>query len=205
MRFKKILVVLLALTMVLGILASCAKKDEKPADVTTAKKPDVTTAGGNNQDTPAEETPDVPRPATPAIPTIANPESKNETQTFIIQESTFDGVYNPFFYSSAYDGDVVSMVNVSLLTMERDGAIVAGNQYDTVGLSYEIFYTDNLNTLAKKNTFEDGNYVVYEVVLKNGAFFSDGTLMTADDVLFNWYVFLLRFHRQSRHQDGRPH
>ena len=162
MRFKKILVVLLALTMVLGILASCAKKNEKPAEVTTA-------SGGKN-DTPAEPL--------------------NETRTLIIQESTFDGVFNPFFYSNAYDGDVVSMVNVSLLTMERDGAIVAGNQYDTVGLSYEIFYTDNLETLAKKDTYEDGNYVVYEVVLKNGAKFSDGTAITADDVLFNWYVFL---------------
>ena len=162
MRFKKILVVLLALTMVLGILASCSKKNEKPAEVTTAS--------GGKDNGPAEPL--------------------NETRTLIIQESTFDGVFNPFFYSNAYDGDVVGMVNVSLLTMERDGAIVAGNQYDTVGLSYEIFYTDNLETLAKKDTYEDGNYVVYEVVLKNGAKFSDGTAITADDVLFNWYVFL---------------
>lgn len=183
MRFKKILVVLLALTMCLGILASCATKDEKPAVVTTAKPADTTA-------TPAAETPDVPRPATPAIPAVANPNSLNETKTLTLQESTFDGIYNPFFYNSAYDADVVSFVNVTLTTMERDGSIVAGNQYDTFGQSYEIFYTDNLDTLAKKNTFEEGDYVVYEVVLKNGAFFSDGTLMTADDVLFNWYVFL---------------
>ncbi len=151
MRFKKILVVLLALTMVLGVMASCKKKSN------------------DNQETA---------------------EPLNETRTLIIQESTFDGVFNPFFYSSAYDGDVVGMVNVGLTTMERDGSIVAGNQYDTVGLSYEIFYTDNLETLAKKDTYEEGNYVVYEVVLKNGAKFSDGTAITADDVLFNWYVFL---------------
>ena len=93
MRFKKILVVLLALALMLGILASCGKKDETPADTTA--KADSTTAKPEEPDEPGEdeeEIPDVPRPSAPAIPEIANPNSLNETRTLTIQESTFDGI-----------------------------------------------------------------------------------------------------------------
>lgn len=166
MSFKKILITLLALLLCASMvvsLAACGKK--------------------KNQETDADQTGNESGENTPK-------QSKNESQTLIIQESTFDGVFNPFFYSSAYDGDVVNMVNVGLVTMDPTGAIVAGPQYDTFGQSYEIWYTDNLETLDKKNTYEEGDYVVYEVVLKNGAKFSDGTAITAEDVLFNYYVFL---------------
>jgi len=114
----------------------------------------------------------------------------NETDTLIVQESTFDGVFNPFFYSSAYDGDVVGFVNVGLLTVDASGAVVAGDEYDTVAQSYSIYYTNDLSTYAAKDTYEEGDYVVYEMVLKNGAKFSDGTPITAEDVLFNYYVLL---------------
>ena len=192
MWFKKLLAVALALVMVLGVLTACGKSNETPAASNNNQGGNQggNQQGGNEQQGPVLTLADVPRPSAPAIPTIANPTSLNETRTLLVQENTFDGVYNPFFYSSAYDGDVVSFCNVGLVQLDATGAVVAGNQYDTYGLSYEIWYTDNLDTLAKKDTYEEGDYVVYEVVLKNGAFFSDGTLMTADDVLFNYYVYL---------------
>lgn len=200
MSFKKVLVALLALVMILGVFASCSSNETTttPNPTTgnetsaTPSKTPVNPSGTTEQ--PTGDKPltidDVPRPSAPEIPAIANPNALNETRTLLIQESTFDGVYNPFFYSSAYDGDVVGMVNVGLVQLDPSGAVVAGDEYDTFGQSYEIFYTDNLETLEKKATFEEGDYVVYEVVLKNGAFFSDGSLMTADDVLFNYYVLL---------------
>jgi len=116
--------------------------------------------------------------------------SKNNTQTLILQESTFDGVFSPFFYSNAYDGDVVGLVHVGLLTVDETGAVVAGNQYDTVARSYKIYYTNDLTNFTEKEKFEEGDYVVYEMVIKHGAKFSDGTDITADDVLFNYYVYL---------------
>lgn len=114
----------------------------------------------------------------------------NDDYTLLLQSSTMDGVFNPFFYSSAYDGDVVGLVNVGLLTLDPTGAVVAGNQYATAALSYEIYYTNNLTTYAKKEAYQAGDYVVYEIVLKNGDKFSDGRDITADDVLFNYYVYL---------------
>lgn len=114
----------------------------------------------------------------------------NDEYTLILQSSTMDGVFNPFFYSSGYDEEVIGLVNVSLLLLDPTGAVVAGDEYSTAALDYSIYYTDNLTTYAKKDAFEEGDYVVYEMVLKNGDKFSDGTDITADDVLFNYYVYL---------------
>ena len=168
MKLSKILVSLLALVLALTMCFSMIAC-EKPVD------PEQ----GNEEDNP--ENPDEP---------VVDEDSINETKTLILQESTFDGVFNPFFYSNAYDGDAIGLVNVGLLTMDPTGAVVAGDEYDTYGKSYSIFYTNDLTTFEPKEEFEEGDYVVYEVVLKNGAKFSDGSSITADDVLFNYYVYL---------------
>ena len=161
-----VLAVVLCFTMCFSMIA-CQKTD-KPAD-----------------DTPAvDTTPDATPDNTP------DEDSINETKTFILQESTFDGVFNPFFYSNAYDGDAIGLVNVGLLTVDATGAVVAGPEYDTVAESYSIYYTDDLSTFAPKAEYEEGDYVVYEIVIKDGGKFSDGSSVSADDVLFNYYVYL---------------
>lgn len=114
----------------------------------------------------------------------------NDTYTLLLQSSTMDGIFSPYFYSSAYDGDVVGLVNVSLLSMDQTGAVVASDYYPSVANGYSIYYTDNSTTLAPKEEFVDGDFVVYEMVIKNGAKFSDGTVIDADDVLYNYYVYL---------------
>ncbi|MDY0010616.1 MAG: ABC transporter substrate-binding protein [Candidatus Izemoplasmatales bacterium] len=114
----------------------------------------------------------------------------NDTYTLLLQSSTMDGIFSPYFYSSAYDGDVVGLVNVGLLSMDQTGAVVASDYYPSVANGYSIYYTDNSTTLAPKEEFVDGDFVVYEMVIKNGAKFSDGTVIDADDVLYNYYVYL---------------
>lgn len=114
----------------------------------------------------------------------------NDEFTLLLQSSTMDGIFSPFFYSSAYDGDVIGLTNVGLLQTNETGAVVAGDDYPTVADSYSIFYTNNLTTYAPKAEYEEGDYVVYEIVIKKGAKFSDGTAIDADDVLFNYYVYL---------------
>lgn len=116
----------------------------------------------------------------------------NDEYTLILSSSTMDGVFNPFFYSSAYDGDVIGMVSASLLTMDAGAAVVAGDEYPTVAKEYEIYYSDDATNFTKKATdeYEEGDYVVYKMIIKNGMKFSNGTAVTADDVLFNYYVYL---------------
>lgn len=115
---------------------------------------------------------------------------RNDEYTLILQSSTMDGKFNPFFYSSAYDGDVVGMVNASLLTLDPNAAVVAGDEYPTVALDYSIWYTSDPVNHTKKDNYEEGDYVVYEMVLKNDMKFSDGQPVTVEDVLFNFYVYL---------------
>ena len=170
MKLSKLLVSLLALVLALAMCFSMFACTKTPVE--------------DDKQQEEDNTPDNQQPDETAKETV------NDTKTLILQENTFDGEFNPFLYNNAYDGDVVGLVNVGLLTMDPTGAIVAGEEYDTVGQSYRIFYTNDLTTFAEKETFEEGDYVVYEVVLKNGCKFSDGSAITADDVLFNYYVYL---------------
>ncbi len=104
----------------------------------------------------------------------------NETNPLVIQVSELDGVFNPFFYSSAYDEDVIDMVANSLIMSDKGAALVAGDQYATIAKEYTIIPSQEPGDKSVK----------YEFVLKNGLKFSDGTPITADDVLFNMYVYL---------------
>ena len=120
--------------------------------------------------------------------TIAVAKIANDTQKLILQSSTMDGVFNPFFYSSAYDLDVIGLIDIGLLTMDESAGVVASDYYPTVAKSYSIYYQDANGN--KKEVYEAGNEVVYEMIIKNGMKFSDGSAITAEDVLFNFYVYL---------------
>ncbi|MGM9645214.1 MAG: ABC transporter substrate-binding protein [Eubacteriales bacterium] len=175
MNFKKIMSCLLVAIMCLSMLlslASCGNKTDESTD----------TGSG---DTQTSTDTDIDKPVTSVIDRVINDE-----YTLVLQTSTMDGVFSPFFYSSAYDADVIGMVNVNLLTVDASGAIVAGDQYDTVAKEYSIYYTNDTQNFTKKDSYEEGDYVVYEIVLKNGAKFSDGTDITVDDAMFGYYVLL---------------
>lgn len=106
--------------------------------------------------------------------------------TFAI--GSLDGNFNPFFYTSANDGSVISMTQISMLSTDSAGELVCGEDYPTVAL------------YMKKTMYDEGGQVtasgdtkgstVYEFVIKNGIKFSDGEDLTIKDVLFNLYVYL---------------
>ncbi|MGD9964119.1 MAG: ABC transporter substrate-binding protein [Candidatus Izemoplasmatales bacterium] len=169
---KKLLLTVFVLTFAL-VLVACGGTTTTETPTTAAPTTEAPTTAPNTDPVPIYET-----------------RVTNETYTLLLQSSTMDGVFSPYFYSSAYDGDVVGMTNVGLLTTDETGAVVASDYYPTVAQSYSIYYTDNLTTYAEKETYEEGDYVVYEMVIKNGAKFSDGTVIDADDVLYNYYVYL---------------
>lgn len=200
MSFKKIMASVVAMILCLAMILSFAActgsdntEDDNTTDGTTASttKGDDTTVGGTDETTKGDETTgDVTTEKPAEMQDVTEKRVTNDTYTLVIQESTFDGIFNPFTYSSAYDADVIGLVNSSLLTLDTSGAVVAGDQYDCYAKSYSIYYTNDLNTYAAKENYENGDYVVYEFVLKNGCKFSDGSAITADDVLFNYYVYL---------------
>lgn len=103
-----------------------------------------------------------------------------ETRPFSMSIQTPDGVFNPYFSTSAYDSTVVGQTQIGMLSTDAQGNIVCGENEPTVALAYTI-----------KEIEESGKkYTVYEFLIKNGIKFSDGQPLTIKDVLFNLYVYL---------------
>lgn len=104
----------------------------------------------------------------------------NKTDAFVVMTEALDGLFNPFFYTSATDGTIVGMTQISMLGASyKDGkiSVAYGDNEAVVTKDYDI--TENA----------DGT-VTYRFVLKNGIKFSDGQPLTMEDVLFNYYVYL---------------
>lgn len=91
-----------------------------------------------------------------------------------------DGLFNPFFYTSAPDGTIVSMTQIGML----------GSKY--VNGEVQVAYGDDEAVVTKDYDITENadGTVTYRFVLKNGIKFSDGHPLTMEDVLFNYYVYL---------------
>ena len=140
MKTKRIISLILALTMLVGMLSA------------------LCSCGGNQE------------------------KISNETTTLVLSTSELDGVFNPFYSSSAPDSSIVGMTQLGMLSADKDGKVSYGEDEACVVLDYE----------AKTEYDNDNNPIktVYRFVLKNDIQFSDGSPLTMRDVLFNLYVYL---------------
>ncbi len=103
----------------------------------------------------------------------------------VIMTENLDGLFNPFFSTSATDSTIVSMTQIGMLTSKvvdnngkKDVEVAFGQDEATATLDFES---------AKSPT---GDETIYTFVLKNGIKYSDGHPLTMEDVLFNLYVYL---------------
>ena len=113
----------------------------------------------------------------------------NEEDVLVFSSGDFDGVFNPFFSTSAYDSSIVGQTQISMISSDDTGNNVTfGKDEPVVTFDYsEIMYdaAGNVTTLGDEN-----GTTVYQMVLKDDILFSDGQPLTAHDVLFNMYVYL---------------
>lgn len=91
-----------------------------------------------------------------------------------------DGVFNPFYSTSAVDANVISHTQIGLLSTDKNGNVVCGENEPSVALDYSI----------NEKTEGGQTYTYYQFIIKNGIKFSDGEPLTIKDVLFNLYVYL---------------
>ncbi len=103
-----------------------------------------------------------------------------KTDAFVIMSEQLDGLFNPFFYTSAPDGTIVAMTQIGML----------GSKY--VNGEVQVAYGEDEAVVVKDYDIveNDDDTVTYNFVLKNGIKFSDGQPLTMEDVLFNYYVYL---------------
>lgn len=96
--------------------------------------------------------------------------------TVVAGSSEFNGVFSPFFGTTAYDRYGYMYVVDTLVNVDRKGSYISNMADYTI----EEIKDDNGNV---KNT-------IYTFKLKDGIKFSDGTEVTADDIIFSYKVFL---------------
>ncbi len=107
--------------------------------------------------------------------------STNGTDALVIMTDALDGLFNPFYSTTAPDATIVSMTQVSMLTtgyVNEEATVAFGDEESVVVKDMDYIYDANTD----KTT--------YNFVIKNGIQFSDGHPLTIEDVLFNIYVYL---------------
>ncbi|QRN83064.1 ABC transporter substrate-binding protein [Chloroflexota bacterium] len=118
----------------------------------------------------------------PTAPTIDTP--------LVVAYQDFSQKFSPFFADTGYDQDVVSMTQIALLTTDRVGGIIPnaieGETRNYNGTDY--FYKGPADTSVVYDEATDTT--VYTAKLRVGMMFSDGTPVTADDVIFTYYTYL---------------
>ena len=133
-----------------------------------------------NSSTPAPAESEAPAEETAA------PVEEN-TSTLVYATATFGQKFSPFFYTTAYDEEVVSSFTGGLLAADRGGAIIHhGIEGETVaynGTDYTYYGMGDVEVVQN----DDGS-VDYNLTMRDDIVFSDGTPATIDDVIFGIYV-----------------
>ena len=101
-------------------------------------------------------------------------QTESKYKTVVVASLEMNGVFSPFFATTAPDNDIVEMVHGSLIKSDRN----AQPQADLA--EYKIEQVEA----------EDGSVseTIYTFTLKDGVTFSDGTPVTADDIIFSYNV-----------------
>lgn len=162
---KKLLALLLALVLCIGVFAACGKKTD---DTEPSQNPNPTDVPTEPTDEPTEPTRD----------------------TLTIGTSYFDGKFSSFFYTNDYESQVLSLIVGGMYGVDRVGAPVfkalsgETREYDGVEYKYE-------NGVADVDVVENADgTVTYKYKMREDLQFSDGEPVTIDDAIFSMYVQL---------------
>lgn len=111
-----------------------------------------------------------------------------ENRQLQLSTAALDGNFNPFFYSSANDGNIIGMTQIGMFTNDTKGNLAYGESEAAVVLDK----TETMLTASGTETTNgtEAAYTEYEYLIKKGIKFSNGEELTIDDVLFNLYVYL---------------
>lgn len=105
----------------------------------------------------------------------------NDKTPLVFATQELDEVFNPFYYSTGPDGQIIGMTQISMFTTNKVAEIAYGADQPVVVLDYE----DTYDSVKDQTT--------YTFVLKNPSYkvrFSNGSYLTLKDVLFNLYEYL---------------
>ena len=151
----------------------------------------VLTLGACGKTEPAVGTEPTPADGSPATPTeVADTpvtEDPGSDVPLVVASDEFSEKFNSIFSASVPDQGVADLVSVGLITTDRVGDVVyhgiEGETRNYNGTDYT--YKGIADCDVTENA--DGT-VLYDFKLREGVKFSDGVELTADDVIFTYYV-----------------
>lgn len=159
-------------------MAGCKEKKEKKEDKKESPAASVTSQPGAS---PAAE---------PQGGVKASGKGNNKSDVpLVVGSRPFDQKFNPFAAETAEDEQAVKLTQLSLITVDREGALVNraidGEVRRYNGEDYSYFGPANV----KVSYSEKKDETVYTIRLRDDLTFSDGEPVTADDVIFSMYAF----------------
>lgn len=113
----------------------------------------------------------------------------NENTTLVLSSEALDGVFNPFYYTTGADGNVIGQTQIGMLSTDKDGNLVCGENEPCVVYQYTTETVGSLSDYESSGSY-DNYYTDYWFAIKNGIKFSNGSDLTIRDVIFNLYVLL---------------
>lgn len=121
---------------------------------------------------------------------FAEATTEGDATPLVVGYSPFSQKFSPFYADTAYDQDVVSAVSVSLMINDRTGGVIYnGIEGETVAYNGTDYTYKGIADLTV-DFDEAANVTTYTAKLRNDVKFSDGEPLTADDVIFSYYVVL---------------
>ncbi|MEI6579502.1 MAG: ABC transporter substrate-binding protein, partial [Eubacteriales bacterium] len=117
---------------------------------------------------------------------------QNTVTPLVVGYSAFSQKFSPFFAESGYDMDVANMTQLSLMTTDRVGGIIYkaidGETVKYNGTDYIYKGICNIDVKINKDAAGKADTTVYTMTIRDDVKFSNGEKMTADDIIFNYYV-----------------
>ncbi|HOP12185.1 MAG TPA: ABC transporter substrate-binding protein [Oscillospiraceae bacterium] len=115
------------------------------------------------------------------------PKSAEIQTPLVVAYDPFNGNFNPFYADAANDHDVVGMTQINLMTTDRNGGVVynaiEGETIPYNGTDYLYKGPADLSV-----TINDDGTTTYRAKIRDDLVFSDGVKLSADDLIFTYYV-----------------
>ncbi len=164
---SKLLALLLAVCMCIGLLAGCGDNAASAGSNAPASAPEA--AAGSD--------------AAEGVETSASNDG-----TLVAAATGFESKFSPFFAANVDDQMISNMTQVYLLTVDRvSNPVLNGIEGETRsynGTDYTYYGPADITV-----TENDDGTVYYDITMREDIQFSDGTTANIDDVIFSMYVY----------------